>query len=1111
MYPKFKSLSSLRKVALGLMLASATTGFAQIDSYEIGDMGYLRTPMETANGIVLTNSEYSELYSVDGDQLVPILKAPNCGLYTNLSKDGRYIGFKSFNDADEQAPAILDVTTGVVTVLEDYVWECGQPSFADDGTIAYTMGNNLIIRKGNNRKAFDLGFYTNIANISPDGTQVAYSNIDGRSFLINITTGSKELLNLTDGYRAIWSPDGSKMAIHSGTGGVFVRENASKLVYDLGKVESVSWANNSSELIITRLERVNDFEIKNSSIKRINFDGSGEITLVTASDNFPTDAIITSDNRLLIPYKTGAKRGLMMKKLVEGITPSAASVKEETIVSIAEEDVLGLRYVNPNDNPNIKPSPVPAEGTIGALDIPYYSQIYDSPAVNGCTAHGHVTCAPTSACMFLGYYDLLPQKTTYRRSDNTALKYAHCISAVFTNKAGTKTFNETAYGNGCYNVPGAYGYMWTGSRAPSGGYMTQFMKYNGCPTAEYLWAASDSWSKFCTESAAGRPSPLCVYLRSSGHLILGFRTNCYYRTSEGGFVAKNGCFVCHDPYGDANDSTWADDDGQHSSYDWIGYNSGRRNIGTYCWSVYATVPANTTPVEAKITSDPSEVTFKGVHGSTTPITTTIKITGVGLSSAISVASATSAITVAKASGWNDLTGGTLNLTLNTNYSQGMGEFSSYIAAQSGKIRLEIPTQVTLTDENGNIPSKEEPVVPDDTPEDPGTTTTPTTDVVSGLTEVWNYSDKSGKTANWINNDGQVTQDMAFANGKLYVVHRNASNSDNKIYIVDAYTGAKTGELPTSSCTTGIYYLSSVETIGGKVIACNLQTSATGALVVYKWDSDTSEPTELLNTTNRPSDMARIGDAMSISGDLTNGKIWFGFGSNAFYYKITNGVCSDSPTTIALTKDNAAFSFMTSPAVNFFEESDGSFWVASKDKVPMHFSSTGAYIEEMNSGNVNLNGSDAKFITLGTKKYAAATTYLNTAASSDGKTLLMNGAFTFFDATSDNTASSIIGKYPSAGLGANGTAANDRNTSFRSSICTEVNNTDLNVWILIPFQGAAYYKFQHSTTSGVDDIFTEEAIDAPVEYYNLQGMKVANPQGGIFIKVQGNKVTKEYIK
>lgn len=44
-------------------------------------------------------------------------------------------------------------------------------------------------------------------------------------------------------------------------------------------------------------------------------------------------------------------------------------------------------------------------------------------------------------------------------------------------------------------------------------------------------------------------------------------------------------------------------------------------------------------------------------------------------------------------------------------------------------------------------------------------------------------------------------------------------------------------------------------------------------------------------------------------------------------------------------------------------------------------------------------------------------------------------------------------------------------------------------------------------TGIEEIVTE---NAPVEYYNLQGVKVANPAGGIFIKKQGGKATKVII-
>lgn len=52
-----------------------------------------------------------------------------------------------------------------------------------------------------------------------------------------------------------------------------------------------------------------------------------------------------------------------------------------------------------------------------------------------------------------------------------------------------------------------------------------------------------------------------------------------------------------------------------------------------------------------------------------------------------------------------------------------------------------------------------------------------------------------------------------------------------------------------------------------------------------------------------------------------------------------------------------------------------------------------------------------------------------------------------------------------------------------------------------------YVGSDGTLTGVEGISAEADADAPVEFYDLQGRKVANPQGGIFIRRQGSKVTK----
>lgn len=54
----------------------------------------------------------------------------------------------------------------------------------------------------------------------------------------------------------------------------------------------------------------------------------------------------------------------------------------------------------------------------------------------------------------------------------------------------------------------------------------------------------------------------------------------------------------------------------------------------------------------------------------------------------------------------------------------------------------------------------------------------------------------------------------------------------------------------------------------------------------------------------------------------------------------------------------------------------------------------------------------------------------------------------------------------------------------------------------------------TTPTSIENVSGDEKFvdaDAPVEYYNLQGVKVVNPQGGIFIRKQGTKVSKVVVR
>ena len=169
---------------IAIILFMGLPAKSQINSYEVAEMGFLCSPKEAANGIVATNNRNSEIYLVSGKEVRTLYTGLGCGAYTKLSKDGKTLGFKSITDDYKQAPAIIDIETGKVTLLEQHSdIQCGQVSFSDDGTMVYTVGNNLVIRNGENRRYIDLGEYVNIVNISPDGKSAAYSNINGESFL----------------------------------------------------------------------------------------------------------------------------------------------------------------------------------------------------------------------------------------------------------------------------------------------------------------------------------------------------------------------------------------------------------------------------------------------------------------------------------------------------------------------------------------------------------------------------------------------------------------------------------------------------------------------------------------------------------------------------------------------------------------------------------------------------------------------------------------------------------------------------------------------------------------------------------------------------------------
>ncbi len=714
----------MKKLTLLALCMSLYVGFAHANpdwqelagvGYEIADQGYLAAPVQAKVGIVATNNRHSEIYLLQNNQLKTLVATPGCGRYTNLNHDKTLMGFKSINEYGEQAPAILNVATGKVTLLEEYAHQCGQVSFSNDGTIAYTVGNDLIINRNGVKTIYDLGCYTNIANISPDGKTVAYSDYDGKPMIINLETKKQTRIAEQDGiYNPKWSPDGKKLVLEQDNMTLHTYDMAKKSFQYLSKGSAAQWLDDSENLVFTTAEYEDDdvFKYKGSSVHQMSFDGRVKRVLVATSNEVPQEVGVLDGDRLAIAYSNGNRRiaaislGTPAMRKVSSATPQ--NTTEEVLFAIPQNKKIGKVHAEFKVNHNsigVRKAAEEAQKTnlIGAKDIPYINQTTDVPAsYAGCTDYGPVACAPSTCCMWLGYYGLLtPHAVTSRKSGCTwghngtsTIYYSWYVGQQYTSTTNF-TFSLAASGQGCY-AKGGYGHMWNGNRSPSAGYMKSFMVNNGIAGAYQSW--NTGLTMIRQECNAGYAYGWCITsTRTNGHLILPFRADVRY--SGGTFTAQTGSIVCHDPYGDARYSTWAKSDGRHSTYDCYGYNNGNIVMNN-AWGVVARyTKKNTEPAPTpKITSNPTSVTLKAEYGAATAPYVDVTITGTALEADIIVNPSTSAVTAATQSGWDTRKGGKLRITLNTKFTSGPGTYTDkYVAVQAtSAVRIQIPLNITLT-------------------------------------------------------------------------------------------------------------------------------------------------------------------------------------------------------------------------------------------------------------------------------------------------------------------------------------------------------------------------------------------------------------------------------
>ena len=92
----------------------------------------------------------------------------------------------------------------------------------------------------------------------------------------------------------------------------------------------------------------------------------------------------------------------------------------------------------------------------------------------------------------------------------------------------------------------------------------------------------------------------------------------------------------------------------------------------------------------------------------------------------------------------------------------------------------------------------------------------------------------------------------------------------------------------------------------------------------------------------------------------------------------------------------------------------------------------------------------------------------------------------------------------------------RHATAASSVRLNVNRKDVEMWgvhAIAPDKSTSLvYLDNEEIRTGVENVAADFAADpASPEYFTLQGVKVANPSGGIFLERRGNRVVKRIIK
>lgn len=243
--------------------------------------------------------------------------------------------------------------------------------------------------------------------------------------------------------------------------------------------------------------------------------------------------------------------------------------------------------------------------------------------------------------------------------------------------------------------------------------------------------------------------------------------------------------------------------------------------------------------------------------------------------------------------------------------------------------------------------------------------------------IWEKSQAKGTYPTWLGSGGTLNVDRGFGYGvvggnpRLYVVSRLGGP---KVLIINPNNGDSLGILNSTGVSGGTFPLNDAEVSSdGKIFACNLTiNSSTDAFKIYRWDSEASAPTNVINFTTATG--YRLGDVISVIGSTADNSITIyahaSSSSKVFKFTTTDNGSTFTATEITLSNGNSGTVANVAPTGTGNVE----FYTKSAGRTIARFTADGTLIDTLSSGIVSSAATKITYWSDGGKKFLAVYNY-----------------------------------------------------------------------------------------------------------------------------------------